>query len=358
MRITKIHLTLLPLMACLWLAPSLSPAPCWAQSVGARNTFKIGRSTFEKGDYKKALEYFERAFKEEQGYSDAHYMAGLCYLGLKDYEKAKEKLNYTIQIEPKFLPAYQQLGNIFLIQKKYSEAKEHFIKMSRVPGGNAASIYCLGVVAYAQKDLKEAERQFREAIKLDAKMARAENNLGVLQFQQKRNLEAITHFRRAMNLMPENQSYTANLALVYVEQGDKGQARPLLDKIQRHSGKRLDLASFAQAMEGYLQGRWADCIKDCDLALVTNEDLTWAMLLKMRCQKQLKVPDAELKKTVEAILESDPNVAEADTELTRLNAAAATPAPGASATPAPSGTPTPTPAEKPKPAPSKTPAKP
>jgi tetratricopeptide (TPR) repeat protein len=343
-------------MTGLWFAPTIAPKPCWAQSVGARNTFKIGRSTFEKGDYKKALEYFERAVKEEQGYSDAHYMAGLCYLGLKDYEKAKEKLNYTIQIEPKFLPAYQQLGNIFLIQKKYSDAKEHFIKMSRVPGGNASSIYCLGVVAYAQKDLKEAERQFREAVKLDSKMARAENNLGVLQFQQKRNLEAITHFRRAMNLVPDNQSYTANLALVYVEQGDKAQARPLLDKIQRHSGKRLDLASFAQAMEGYLQNRWAECIKDCDLALATNEDLTWAMVLKMRSQKQLKVPDAELKKTVEAIIESDPNVTEAETELTRINAAAATTAPGASSTPAPAASATPT--EKAKPAPTKTPTKP
>lgn len=330
--------------------PISGPA-CWAQSVGARNQFKIGRSSFEKGDYKKAIEYFDRAIKEEQNFSDAHFLAGLSYLGLKEYEKAREKLEYTIQLEPRFLPSYQYLGQVYLAQKKYDKAREVFTALQRVAGGNATSVYCLGVLAYAQKDLKEAERQFREATRLDPKMAKAHNNLGVLCLLEKRYNEAQGYFRTASSIANDQMSYVANAALIHVERGDKNQARPLLDRIRRHSGKRQDLVALAQAMDDFLNSRWEACIKSCDQALAQNEELTWALLLKLRSQKQLKAPDADLKKTAELLLESDPNVKEAQEELARLQSTpASTPTPADTPT---QGAPTPSSSPTPKPTPSK-----
>ena len=307
-----------------------------AQSVSARNTFKVGRTCFDKGDYKRALEYFEKAIKEDGTYSDAHFMAGLAYLGLKDYDKAADKLKYCIQIDPMFLPGYQYLGNVYLQQKKYREAKEHFNRMLSVPKAGADATYCLGVLAYAQKDLKEAERLWKEALRMDPKLVKARFNLGVLALDGKRYPEALSSFQEASRMMPDNPNYQLFQGIVLVETGNKIGARAALDRVKRHADKRHDLGFFGVALDHYLDGRFEKCVEACDAALTRNEDLTWAMIFKARSLEQLKKTKEALKAYQDA-LDSDPNLKEAEAAVGRLGAAA-------SPTPSPTSTPSPIPA--------------
>ena len=311
--------------------------PALAQAVGARNDFKVGRTHFEKGEYQKAIDCFEKAIKQEANYPDAYYLLGMSYLGLKNYDKAREKLEYTIRLDSTFLSAYHNLGNVYLEQKKYKEAKEHFEKMKNVPKAAPAAIYCLGVLAYVQGDLKEAEKQWRESIRLDAKSARPRYNLGVLHEAQDRKKEALIDYADASRLEPEHPGYLTAQAFLQVEFGNKPQAKGLLDKAKRVAGKREDWGFVAEGLSQFMTGNFDKTILACDLAIKRNPDLTSALILKARALEQQKKPQ-DARKIYEAVLESDPNVKEAKLALERIKPADP---------PKPEGTPTPAPTTKP-----------
>lgn len=304
-----------------------APGPGWAQSVTARNKFKLGRSTFEKGDFKGAIVYLEQALKEEPMYPDAEYVEGLCYLGLKDFKKAREKLEYCINLDPSFLPAHQRLGDIYLHQNDFVKARAVFAAMAKVPGGGASATYCLGVVAYEQKNLAEAEKEWTEAAKMDPKMARARNNLGVLHQMKEQHQMALSDFKNAAALAPENPMYLLNQAFEYFELGDKGQVRQLCDRVQRLSNQRYDVGFLSAALLSYLDNQFDRCIKACDSAIDRDPEMTSALLLRARALEKLKRSE-EARAAYQAALDSDPNLTVAAKALAAMKPAAAAPVPG------------------------------
>jgi tetratricopeptide (TPR) repeat protein len=328
----------------LLLIVGLCPQGARAQSVSARNKFKLGRSQFEKGNYKEAIGYLEQALKEEPLYPDAQYVEGLCYLGLSDYKKAKEKLEYCIGLDPTFMPAHQYLGEICLRQKDYTGAKAVFAKMAQVPGGNPSATYCLGVVAYALKDLPGAEKEWMETLKLDPKMARARNNLGVLHRVKEQHQQALADFKSAALLASDNPAYLLNVAIEQFELGDKPGARLSCERVQRLSNQRYDVGFMAVALDAYVDGQWDRCLKATQSALGRNPDMTSALLFQARAYEKLKkIEDARA--SYKAALESDPNLVVATKALAALP-------------PEPSPTPSPGPAVTPKATSSPKPAKP
>jgi tetratricopeptide (TPR) repeat protein len=294
-----------------------APLAARAQSVTARNKFKIGRSMFEKGHYKEALSILDEALKEEPMFPDAQYVEGLCYIGLDDYVKARKKLEYCIGLDPSFLPAHERLGEIYLRQNDYVHAKTTFAEMAKVPHGGPAATYCLGVIAYAQKDLPGAEKQWNEALKLDPKMARARNNLGVLHQMKEQHQMALADFKGAAMLSPENPAYLLNEAFEYLALGDKAQVRILCDRIQHLSDHRVEVGFCSVALKDYADEQWAKCATFCDSALARDPDLTEALLLKARAlQKQSKTEAARA--AYEAALKSDPNLITASKALAAM----------------------------------------
>ena len=319
---------------CLLLLLSLL-TPSWGQSVGARNKFKIGRGFFQRGEYTKAVNYFEETIKEDATYLDAHYMLGLSYFGLENYPKAEEKLTYVIALDPQFLQAYQYLGQVYLAQKKFDAAKKHFQKMSTVPGGSQAAQYCLGVVAYQEKNLAGAEKFWTEAIRLDAKDARSRNNLGVLRSSEGKHGDALIHFQMAAKLVPENPAYLLNEAMELIALQRPEQARKQLTRVTKLADTRHDVGFLSEALIAKLDGKWEAVCNHCESCLKRNSDYTQAWLLKAQALEELKKP-AEALQTYEKALESDPNLVEAERSIARLKAQIQEES-------KPSGTPTPTP---------------
>lgn len=301
---------------------TLAMGPAGAQSVGARNKFKVGRGAFSRENYKEAIRSFEEAIREDASYLDAHYMLGLAFYGDKNYAKAEEKLRYVISLDPQFVAAYQYLGQVLSEQKKYAEARKVFQDMQRVPGVGVAAHYLLGVVAYQEKDLKLAEKCWSEAARLDSKDARSRNNLGVLRSSQGKHGDALVQFQTASRLAPENPSYLLNEAWELVALNRLEQARNQLKRVQKLADTRHDVGFLASAMLARLDKNPTRALELCDSCLKRNPEYTQAWLLKARLLEELGKP-AEAVEAYRKTLESDPNVEEAESSLQRLKPAAA-----------------------------------
>lgn len=318
-----------------WLLILILISPVLAQSPSARNKFKVGRGEFSKQRYDRAIPFFEQAIKEDEGYLDAHYMLGLCYLGLANYPKAEEKLTLVVARDPQFLAAHQYLGQVLVAAKKYDAAREHFVKMLKVPGGAVTAHYCLGVVAYNEKKLAQAEASWREALRLDPKDARSHNNLGVMRSAEGKSVEALTCFQTAAKLNPDNVSYLLNEGLENLSLGRQETARKIFQRVMDKPGAPLDLACLAAASKAKMDNKWKEALDFCERGLNQQAENTRLWMLKGEVLEKLARP-AEAREAYQKAFESDPNVVAAEKALQRLEPP-----------PSPSPSPTSTPVVKP-----------
>jgi tetratricopeptide (TPR) repeat protein len=102
----------------------------------ARSIHNIGIICNEKQDYKKALEYFDKALKlVEKGEDtsglpmDIHYFGrAISWSGLGDYDKAMECFDKSIEANPKNASAWNGKGVILYGQGKIEESLKCYDK--------------------------------------------------------------------------------------------------------------------------------------------------------------------------------------------------------------------------------------
>ncbi len=118
-----------------------------------------------RGNYKEAIEYFEKAIAlETEDIGPLYNNMGDSYMNLKQYEKSIEIYDKAIANNSRY--AYSRLGYVYLIIGEYGRAVDSLLKAinsqknSTVPLINLAIAYmCLG-------KFEEAEHHFNEVIRL------------------------------------------------------------------------------------------------------------------------------------------------------------------------------------------------
>jgi len=81
--------------------------------------------------------------------ADAHFQKGVSYINEGDYREAIEEFNRTLTIDSKYVDAYCGIGIAYLNQKKYKEAIEALEKTVVLDPEKAIAYYLLGM-AYEQ----------------------------------------------------------------------------------------------------------------------------------------------------------------------------------------------------------------
>ena len=90
---------------------------------------KKGNGFYDKKEYHKAIEFYEKAIKADAAYVWAYYNLGLAHKNLGDYEKARENMEKAIQLDPQYTDAINQLGNLYYDQREYEEAEKCYSRV-------------------------------------------------------------------------------------------------------------------------------------------------------------------------------------------------------------------------------------
>ena len=89
----------------------------------------------------------------------------------------------------------------------------------------------LGLLMAKQDRNDEARSLFESAIAARRDDASAINNLGVLYINMVRVNDAIAAFQYGIKVAPDNEMLYLNLARVWVQKGDRGKARDLMQEL-------------------------------------------------------------------------------------------------------------------------------
>ncbi|HUO20769.1 MAG TPA: tetratricopeptide repeat protein [Steroidobacteraceae bacterium] len=189
----------------------------------------------------------------------AHMEKGRQYLAAQNYEKARVEFQNALQIDPKSAPAYyevgvaeEKLGHLPRAAQAYENAVELTPQHDYLQAAIAlAKLMALnGAPQRATELLKTAVQQHPDDAELLAVRAVARKQLKDL-------AGAAADAHRAVELAPRNEDAIATLAGIYQAQGERDQARALVEGAVRDIPGSVDLR-FMLAQIYTASGRAAD----------------------------------------------------------------------------------------------------
>ncbi len=135
--------------------------------------FQAAESFYERGNFDKALKYFERLIKQHGKFletamkADCYAYLGDIYLFNEDFSKAVDYLNRAISLDSDFSHYYYLLGMVYQTQENWRRAIEEFEKAVKLEPKNSIYLEELGRTYVFTGNLFEGGRLLRKAWKLD-----------------------------------------------------------------------------------------------------------------------------------------------------------------------------------------------
>lgn len=135
--------------------------------------FQAAETFYERGNFDKALKYFERLIKQHGKFletsmkADCYAYLGDIYLFNEDYSKAVEYLTRAISLDGQFSHYYYLLGMVYQTQENWRRSIEEFSKAVKLEPKNSIYLEELGRTYVFTGNLYEGEKLLKKAWKLD-----------------------------------------------------------------------------------------------------------------------------------------------------------------------------------------------
>ncbi len=149
----------------------------------------LGNLYFNKGDEKKAEEYYWQAVSVQDNFPQPHYNLGTILQERNDIRGAVVEFEKAIEIDPNFVYAYQNLAVIYAAQGDFVKASTMLKKVITLRPHELIAYYNLAKVEFVRKDLPAAIDALRQGLKITGQDPETKNIMEELlsQFIQGKN---------------------------------------------------------------------------------------------------------------------------------------------------------------------------
>jgi Flp pilus assembly protein TadD len=211
-------------------------------------------------------------------------MAAQTYNAMGDAFETERALKKTVEVDPQSLQAYAMLGKMYYQQGRLDLARKELEGLvTRAPKSVPANTM-LGTILELQGKKDEAKQRYGQALQVDPRAAVAANNLAWINANSNGNLDmalqlaqtakaqlpnrhevddtlgwiyykkglsslAIESLNNSTTRQPDNPSYNYHLALAHHQNGDKEQARKLLEKALKSNANFEGAADAKKLLE-------------------------------------------------------------------------------------------------------------
>ncbi len=196
----------------------------------------------DKKDYKKALNYLNRAIKDFPDYARLYHMKGRALINLKLYriaienlEKALSKDAYNSALLSDTGYAYYQVGEFAKASKLFSKAIKINPKnpqaarfLQEISEGD--SLFRNGVMHFQSQEFEKAIEGFSQAILNSPKDFKSYNFRGLSYVRLGEFSDALDDFTKALELNENNAGVMFNLGYTYYKMMDYPKAMEILQK--------------------------------------------------------------------------------------------------------------------------------
>lgn len=236
---------------------------------------KMYTKTMDVSWIKKAKDNCLKADSLSQNLAPVHITLGLLYIETGKYEEANKEFLKAQNIDPSNIDTYIGQANAYNKQGKLEEAESIYKKAIKMKPDYWSGYSSLGIFYYQQGRYNEAARQFEELVKLTPLNAGAYRNLGAMYYFLDQKADAIVMFKHSLEIEPDYSVYS-NLATLYYYEGLYKDAATMYEKA-------LKLRDTDYSVWGYLASAYKQSSAD-------TSKITYALRkAKSLADKQLKI---------------------------------------------------------------------
>ncbi len=202
----------------------------------ALSLLPLAERQYQVKDYDGALDTYRRALLLDPTNAVIHYRLGYVYTQSGQLDEATDHLNKALEIDPQFALALANLG--YVLRRRAENLPNENVDRGRL--------------------LAEAELKLRQALTISPKLVDEDGeswwgSLGGLHRRRGQIDDAIDAYRRAQRVTPAASYPVANLALLFLQKGDRARTFDAFQRAER-------LASRGVLADGRDFWAWADLL--------------------------------------------------------------------------------------------------
>lgn len=98
----------------------------------------------KKEDFRKAIDYYEKAVKIDPNFAFAYDNMGLCFRRVNEFDNAIEAYEKSLKIDPNGVMPLQNIAIAYQYKKEYSKAIKTYERLAEIDSKNAEVFYGIG----------------------------------------------------------------------------------------------------------------------------------------------------------------------------------------------------------------------
>jgi tetratricopeptide (TPR) repeat protein len=234
-----------------WLTPLLRDPVLAVRSHAAYQLADIPAEDFSptfKAAFNEAKAEYESTLRVQADFPTGQVMQGQYYHRMGELERAAAAYREAIRQDPYLPQPYFNLANLYYEQGDYPAAIAAFREVIRVDSQAVDAYYSLGLLQAELGDLAQAAANLGQAARRGAN-PRYYYNWGLALQNLQRPQQAATAFQAGLALAPNDEALLYALAVLYVQQEQNEQARPIVERLLRINPQPAEYRQLQQMVE-------------------------------------------------------------------------------------------------------------
>jgi len=180
----------------------------------------LGDCYYQKREYIKALEYYNKTIELDKKFDLAYIMRGEVFMNLNQVNKALKDFDKGIELNPYNKFFYADRGNVYVYQGNFRAAIADFNKSLDLDRDFVFANQRIGDCYYFMKDYTVAMVYYSKVIELDTTYYYAYNSRAMIYLERKDYELAVRDFKKVISIKPDFDSAIGNLGWVYYLKND------------------------------------------------------------------------------------------------------------------------------------------
>ena len=130
------------------------------------DTYTVGKVAFNRSDWTRADEYFEKAEKLGPDFKFLYFNHGYALFQLMQDDRAIDKYLYAIRLDPIFIEAHHNLGLVYMRHNEFDKAAEAFAEVLRQDPKHVSSNLYLARIYISKGDKRVARSYLRTVLEV------------------------------------------------------------------------------------------------------------------------------------------------------------------------------------------------
>ncbi|MEM2838773.1 MAG: tetratricopeptide repeat protein [Thermoplasmata archaeon] len=243
----------------------VAPAPP-GEDKSVEGQIDLGIELLQAGEFKKAIERFERAIAAKPDFAKPWKLKGDALEQLGEHSKALECFGRALEIDKEDPELWYSISKTMYSIGRYEEQMDALEHVLKVNPDHEKALADKGATLLKQMKFQEALDAFNRLLKLNPRNQVNHNSKGIALKSLNRMEEALAAFEDALSLDPDYVEALINKAMILIQLGRSEEALASLDRLIALRPEMSQAWSIRGDIESKL-GRKSEAIRNYERAL-------------------------------------------------------------------------------------------